>query len=485
MISNRHPLRYLPILVVAGIVFLSKILSFNGLYGQDAHQYLHLSQAYAGLFDGGSYFPAGRGDAEFAVGYPLAAALLSLSGLGSLTALQIVTWLSAGLAAFFFDRCLQVLSPGARPESRWVFIGLGLLLAPCFLRAGLTVMSDALGLALVLAALSKGLKILETGRIQMAVWSVFFAGLAVITRFSLAALLAPFTAVLVFYLWQNRKWALAVLSVMAGGLAVLPHFWVKANVLQGVFEHSLLQEWSPLNYFQASFSDMNGTVHYSLPNILYLLFPLMHPGFCLPLPGLLLLAKRTDIHLLSKKVLAACGGIYLLFLGGIPHQNLRYLLPAYAILLLLLFPAWDRMFAYGLYFFKRLTYAVICLTLVIQIAGATWMLAPVLARNRLETAIAGELRNTLPPGALLFAFDLDVALRNYLPDIRITNLWEKRYTDYPRGSFILFNEPLLRPQWQGRNPILNWDDANTRYRLREIRTLQGNWKLYEVKGAIK
>ena len=122
MISNRHPLRYLPILVVAGIVFLSKILSFNGLYGQDAHQYLHLSQAYAGLFDGRSYFPADRGDAEFAVGYPLAAALLSLSGLGSLTALQIVTWLSAGLAAFFFYRCFQVLSPGARPGSRGGFI---------------------------------------------------------------------------------------------------------------------------------------------------------------------------------------------------------------------------------------------------------------------------------------------------------------------------------------------------------------------------
>ncbi len=485
MTSKHHPLRFLPLLVAGLLLLISKLLSFNGLYGQDAHEYLRLSRAFFGRLTGLPYVSAGRGDTEFAAGYPLAGALFHGLGFDFPLALQIVSWLSAGLSAFFFDRCLQVLTPGARAESRWVFTGLGLLLAPVFVRAGLTAMSDMLGLAFVLAALANGLRVLETGRIGTAVWAAFFSGLALITRFSVAALLAPVLAVVGLYLIENRRWAFAVVTVAAGGLALLPHLWLKADVQRGVLEHSLLQEWSFWHYFRASFSDVNGTVSYALPNGLYLLFPLAHPAFCLPLPGLLLLAKKTDLHLVSKKVLVACLVLYLLFLGGIPHQNLRYLLPAYAVLLLLLFPAWDRMFAYGLYFFKRLTYVIFGATLVIQICGTAWMLAPVLARNHLETTVAAELRNTLPAGATLYAFDLDVALRGYLPGIRINNLWEQFYPEFEKGSFILFNEQRLRPQWQGRNPMLNWDHAKNDYRLQESATLPDGWKLYEIKGKAK
>lgn len=485
MTSKHHPLRFLPLAVVAILIIVSKLLLFNGLYGQDAHQYLHLSRVYSDLFTGLPYLPTDRGDSEFAVGYPLAGALLRNLGIPFPLALQAVSWLSAGLAAFCFDRCLQVLTPGARAESRWVFTGLGLLIAPLFIRSGLTVMSDMMGLALVLAAFANGLRVLETGRIGTAVWAAFFSGLAIITRFSVAPLLAPLLALVGFYLLQNRRWAFALVTLAAGLLAVAPHFWLKADVERSVFGHSLLQGWSFGNYFRASFTDANGTVSYFLPNCFYLLFPLAHPAFCLPLPGLFLLAKKTDLHLVSKKVLAVCLVLYLLFLGGIPHQNLRYLLPAYAVLLLLFFPAWDRMFAYGLYFFKRLAYAIFAATFVIQLCCTAWLLAPTLARNRLETTVASELRNALPADAMLFAFDLDVSLRSYLPDIRTKNLWEQLYTEFPAGSFILFNEPRLRPQWQGRNPILNWDHLKNDYRLQEITTLPDGWKLYEIKGRVK
>jgi len=485
MTSKHHPLRFLPVLIPGVLAIICMSLSFNGLYGQDAHEYLRLSRAFFDRLTGLPYVPAGRGDSEFAAGYPLSGALLHGLGFGFPLALQVVCWLSAALSAFFFDRCLQVLTPGARAESRWVFTGLALLLAPVFVRAGLTVMSDMPGLAFLLAAFASGLRVLETGRIGTAVWAAFFAGLAFITRFSAAVLLAPLLAAVGLYLVENRRWAFALVTIAAGVLALLPHFWLKADVQRSVWGHSLLQGWSFWHYLRASFSDANGTVSYALPNILYLLFPLAHPAFCLPLPGLFLLAKKTDLHLVSKKVLAACLVLYLLFLGGIPHQNLRYLLPAYAVLLLLLFPAWDRMFAYGLYFFKRLTYAIIGTTLVIQICGAVWMLAPVLARNRLETAVAAELRNALPAGATLYAFDLDVSLRSYLPGIRMNNLWERLYPEFEEGSFILFNEQRLRPQWQGRNPVLNWDHAKNGYRLQERAALPEGWTLYEIKGAVK
>ncbi|MBK8427287.1 MAG: hypothetical protein IPL27_15485 [Lewinellaceae bacterium] len=180
----------------------------------------------------------------------------------------------------------------------------------------------------------------------------------------------------------------------------------------------------------------------------------------------------------SKKVLIASLACYLLLLGGLPHQNLRFLLPAYALLLLLFFPAWDRMFAYGFYFFKRLTWSILALVLAVQLLAAVKIMAPVLARNRMEVDIAREMQTVLPPNATVYAFDLDIALRSYLQDIHWKNMWIQRYDTFPDGSFVLFNEPLLRPQWEGRNPILNWDDLNQQKQLVLKRELPGGWRMF-------
>ncbi|MCB0527305.1 MAG: hypothetical protein H6575_03025 [Lewinellaceae bacterium] len=485
MTAKHHPLGVIPLFFILGLAIVSRLLDFNGLYGQDAHEYLRLGHVYAGLMAGQPYSAHSAGDAEFAVGYPLAGALLARSGLDMRTAMQCISWISAGLALLFFDRCLQVLSPGARAQSRWVFTGLTLMLSPCFVRAGMTMMSDALGLALALAALEQGFRVLETGRPGRAVVAAVLCGLAVCTRFSLAGLLAAFAATLLFYLLQNRKWWMAVATLAAGLLALLPHFLLKPAGAENVLSHSLLENWSLSNHFKAVFSNANGTVDYGLPNILYVLFPLAHPWFCLLLPGLWLLFKRTDVHLISKKMIVACLVCYLVFLGGIPHQNLRYLLPAYTLLLLILFPAWDRMFAYGFYFFKRLTFAVVIVALSVQLIATVWILRPVVARNRLENSIATTLRDALPADATLYAFDLDVALKTYLPGMQILNLWERAYPSFSDGSYFLFNEPRLRQQWEGHNPMINWERANETRQLSEFRQLPDGWTLYRIKAAEK
>ncbi len=390
----------------------------------------------------------------------------------------MVSWLSAGLALWFFNQNLRLLSPGARAESRAVFSVLALALAPYFVRAGLTGMSDALGLALALGAFWLGLRVVYKGRTPDAVAAAILMALAVTTRFGLAALLLPLGAAMLLMLWRYRNLNGIFGMVVAGALAFLPHFWLKQGILSDPAQHSMVQHWSLMNLFQSAFSNENGIVHYLFPNILYLLFPLCHPGFCLLLPGLLLLAKKTDIVLPSKKVLIASLACYLLLLGGLPHQNLRFLLPAYALLLLLFFPAWDRMFAYGFYFFKRLTWSILALVLAVQIFAIVKIMAPVLARNRLEVGNAKEIQTVLPPNATVYTFDLDIALRSYLPDIQWKNMWIQRYDTFPDGSFVLFNEPLLRPQWEGRNPILNWDDLNQQQRLVLKRELPGGWKLF-------
>lgn len=66
---------------------------------------------------------------------------------------------------------------------------------------------------------------------------------------------------------------------------------------------------------------------------------------------------------------------YLVLLGGLPQQNTSLLLPAYALLLLLLFPAWDRFYCYGFIFFKKLTLGILLLALTLQLFFSIQVLA--------------------------------------------------------------------------------------------------------------
>lgn len=465
------------------MALFSLISGFNGLYGQDAHEYLHLSRAYYGYLFGQPYVATDYGDSEFAVGYPLAAALLRLVFQNDIVCLQLVSWVAAGISVFYFDRLLRLLTPGARRQSRWFCTGILLVLSPYFVRSGLTSMSDMLGLALTLAAFYYGIRRLEFERGKDAVWAAFFCALAVITRFSAAPLLLPLAISVAWSLASRRHWQWSMAAGLAGFIGLLPHILLKMNVPQSALGHSLLQEWSLLHLFHSSFTTVNGTVDYGWPNGLYILFPLIHPGFFLLLGLLFLLVKRTDFQLPVKRLLLVCLPVHLIFLGGIPHQNLRYLLLDYVLILLLLFPAWDRFISYGFHFLnKRWMHWALGFFVVLQVFSIVKILKPTLQRNKLERHIAETLQQTIPSGATLYAFDLDVSLKSYVPDLKHQNLWEKRYLEFPKGSYILFNEARLRPQWQGQNPILNWDYAREHYDLQEIKILPEGWGLFEVRS---
>jgi hypothetical protein len=392
----------------------------------------------------------------------------------------VLSWLSAAAAAWMLYRLLDQLSHGSRADSRMVFTGLGLVLAPVFVRAGLTVMSDAMGLALALAAFFYGLRWVEQERGRDAVFAAVFMALAMTVRIGLAGLMLPLALVVGWYLLERRKWGWMAAALLSGLAILLPQIWLGNDVLTQPMQHSMFQKWSLANFFSRSFLNENGLVQYRLPNILYLGFPLLHPGFCILLPGLLLLAKKTDVALPAKKALLLCLGAYLLLLGGLPHQNLRFLLPAYALLLLLFFPAWDRLYCYGLYFFKRLTWSIIALTLVLQLALSTWQLWPTLKRNQLECSISKELRTILPANAVVYSFDLDIALQSYLPEVKFVNLWYQRYDHFQAGSYVLFNESALRAQWEGQNPMLNWDFLQENYKLEIMKELPEGWKVFLV-----
>lgn len=475
-------LRYFPLLVAASLALTALALGFNGLYGQDAHEYLRLSRVFLSQLQGIEPASGGVGLSEMAVGYPVAGALLQLLIPDAALSLLIVSLLSATLSAWLFERLLRLWLPGTALRSRLVFVWLMLVLSPGFFRAGITVMADALGMLLFIATMYKGVRVLEWGRDRDAVWVFFFAGLAVVTRLTAATFLLPFAAAVGWHLLRRKQYGWLLLAVLTGIVALVPHVYFGAfgGKEMNALGHTTLRGWSPANMFCRSFSDANGSIRYFLPNILHVLSPLAHPFFCVPVALFFLLFKKTDFHHPSQRILLVCTACLLLFVAGLPCQNLRYLMPAYTILILFLYPAWDRFYAYGFYFFKNLTGALIAAIFLIQLVCIAGILSHPVGRNRLETRLVREIEPLLPPDALLFTFDIDGAARSYLPGVQVKNLWYERIENFPQGSYILFNDKRLRAQWEGKNPILNWDFARENYVLRQVGDLPEGWGLYEV-----
>ncbi len=480
MVAHAYRLNWLPVLFFLCLAILSYLLNFNGLYGQDAHEYLRQSRVIFDRLSGLPGPPAELGDAEFAGGYPLLGALFRFLLGDSVLALQVLSWVAAALGLWIFERLLALLAPGARADSRWVMAGLGVVLAPMFLRASLTSMSDGLGLLFALSTFFLGFRALEKGRATDLMGAAMLGAFAFSTRYALIALLFPLAVALVHSLISRKKYGVLIWAAAAFGLAMLPHFWLKTGGMENLLTHSIASRWSVLHFFKSSFEGAAGGISSNLlPNLLFLLFPLFHPAFCIALPGLFLLAKKTDLLLPTKRILFSGAVLYLILLGGLPQQNLRFLFPVYIVVLLLLFPAWDRFFCYGFLFFKRLATGVLITALAVQLVCCVKFLAPTISRNRLETEIAQQLQAVLPPNAEVYAFDLDVSLRTYLPEVQFHNLWIQRYPTFSSGHFVLFNE-ALRPQWQGQNPILNWDAMKSKHRLVRQLEMPEGWGLWMI-----
>jgi 4-amino-4-deoxy-L-arabinose transferase-like glycosyltransferase len=427
------------------------------------------------------YHNAGIGDAEFASGYPFFGALFRFITGDAIRSLQALNWMAAGASLWAFDGVLRIVTPGALPRSRLLY-GVLLGLAPVFLRSGMVVMSDMPALCCALIAVWQGLQVLEGREARALWWFALAAGIAVLMRYACAPLLAPFGLILMYRLAVRQRWLPLMVLLIAALSVLMLHVWLKTGAPRSALNHDLFSDWSPLHWFSRQFENANGRSAYPLPNLLFLLYPLAYPGFCVLLPLFFLMSKRTDVLLPVQKIIAACLLFYLLFLGGLPHQNARHLLPAWVLLLVLLFPAWDRIISYGFYFLKlRHMHLILGTGVAIQVAFCAYFLQQPVARGHMEQRMAQGLSAALPaPDAVVYAFDVDVALRSYLPTVQWKSLWAQRYGAFEPGSLWLFNEPLLRRQWEGYNPMLNWTDAQARYHLQPIQVLEQGWTIYRV-----
>lgn len=296
-------------------------------------------------------------------------------------ALQLVSWLSAGAAIWLFDRNLSLASSGARPQSRFLYAGVLLFLAPVFLQSGLAALPGMPALALLLAHIYLSGKAMDNRGGLHGIGAFFLAGLAMAVQPALWPVLIVFLFEAVRETLRAGRFAVLIGMLPALIVALWPFVWVSDQGWNFLTEVSGIRQWSFSNWVQ---SEVDMPVHTGLPHSvasewpkwLYLLFPLFHPAFCLVLPGLLLVLKRTDWQLPFRRTLLISLGLYLFYLAGLPFQSMQLLLPAYTILLILLFQAWDRFQAYGEFFLPRLAYGIIAVAAAVQLLANIFYALP-------------------------------------------------------------------------------------------------------------
>ncbi len=438
------------------------VIGFDGLYGQDSYAYLFQINHLETLTSQDAFYPPFYAFLGWLFKWIVQNPAFSLQWV------SLLSWFGTGLLLY------KIATKSLQLSNKIAGIGILVLFtfSPFVMRLSLLVMSDSL--ALFMAVLSIYLGLFSKHKWTYALFFVV-AALALLTRYALVPLLVPTLFLVIFRLFQHRSfnvWLSALMGISIGLTALLVNmfYWTSES---GSTQHSWLQLWDLRHYFKNSFDHKDGLVEYTLPNILYVLKNLFHPIYSLLLVPALFFFNKSDLKSVEIKILLISYILYTLFLAGIPFQNDRFLLPAFPFMLLVLLPAFVRLIE-RMGKFKWL----ICIVIPIQMVVFLRLIKPIYERNQLEL----YLFENLQPYAnkKIYSFDVDIALEGRGLKAEWMNLWKENYTTFSSGAFVLFNEKKFAKQWEGKNPMLNWETLNQNYQLISIQKLDQGWELYEI-----
>lgn len=481
---KKHP----EFLVATGFFFvlvLVRLISgFNGLYGQDAHEYLRYTRALFDYFHGGSH----PGAFFWPLNYPLAGVSFAhILGTGPIC-LQLVSLLALP-GSFLYIALLskqQASQPGidsTQPNYSLLFPALFLLLSPYLLRGAFLVMSDMQTLFLICATLYHLYRYGTAGRSRDFLLGAGWIGLAVFTRYPAGLLLLPMAIAFCVFGVKYRDWKAGLIALPLALLVLLPQAMLRAETPFHFLENGLLQHASPLRIFQRSYDAPDGYFSYLFPNGLFVLSNLFHPGYLFA--GILLLPffRKQDLSGWFSKLILVSWLLYIVFIGMLPFQNSRFLIISFPLVLILLYPAFGR----GVTWLTsktgpKLVKLGLVGALLFQLALFAYSSRSHYQLYTLEHRISNTFIEKYA-GPTLYTFYIDGALKTYEVDNPIVNLWEQDLTGQSLASqsLVLFNEERFAVQWEGKNPMKNWAYLNREYQLAKLEDFGEGWMLYELR----
>lgn len=453
------------------VVFLAVrfALGFDGLYGQDAYEYLRYTEALTAFLQTGKL----PGDYFWGVYYPILGSLLNFVVTASL-ALQLISVLSLLIASVYLQKIIQLLYKEPEPET---LTFLFFTLSPIALIHSLLNMSDMLACGLTTATVFHFLNYTEKRVGFNFIIAVSLTVVAVLTRYAAIVVIAPFAFSAFIRLIQQKDFKTLLLSVIPVGVLVVPHLLIRSQNSLQFLNHQWLQSWSFYNIFRNHFITVDGEMQYPAINLVYSLYSFFHPIYFLfgIFLVMYLIWKKTPKIKKQQQLLLVAIVLYGFFLAGIPFQNKRFLLLSFPLVIAFLFPFLKQML--GAVPYKK---TALILIFLIQCALFLFFGKSFYERNRLEKTIAVKMLEH--QNQTLYAFDIDIALQGRNLDFHYRNLWKEKYSDYEKNALLLINEKQVEKQWKGKNPLLNWENLKQNYELRKLENLNGDFNLYRIVG---
>lgn len=204
-----------------------------------------------------------------------------------------------------------------------------------------------------------------------------------------------------------------------------------------------------------TFRTVDGEHSFLLPNGLFVLKPLVHPGFLLIAPACWAFFRRADLRAPHVPVVLACLASYLLFLGMFPDQNDRLLLPAVPLVALLLAAAFLRLASLPVV--RTWRTVIVAAALLLQLLLFARVIAPFVQQDRNQRELAQWIH--AEGASTVYTFGVDQALGTYGYSGKVVDLWRSEVDRFEPGGLVLFNPVGNAAQWKDRAPMRNWQRA--------------------------
>ena len=462
--------RYVFFIIPILFCFIFQLIGFDGLYGQDAYEYLRYSQEMKNYFSGGT-FP---GPFYWPIWYSLSGTILSyiIGDIGF--SLQFISALSLGILALYMYKILRILYPKNDNISFYYIFTFGIL-SPYLFRSGFLVMSDLYASLFVLLTVYQFIKAYT--KMQSYAFVFVFAVCALLVRYPTVVITLPLMMLAFYFLVKQKDWKSLVVALVLSGIIFLPYLVFQWDNLLGGTMNYFSNTWSIANCFNTSHQTIDGILSYSYPNIIFVFFVFGHPGFlfCGILASFYTIVHYKRLTFILKTLLC-CIICYVLFLAVIPFQNIRVLTLVFPLVVVFLFSGFYEITKLNVIHSFRNTLAYLCI--LVQITLCIYAFKTIFKRTFFEKNLVTKLHPY--QGKKLYCFEYTNALKYRGLNFEYRSLFSNLYDDFKESDLVFFNPEGLIKQWEGKKPMNNWNRVNSQYHLHVLESFDGGWKLYQV-----
>jgi hypothetical protein len=465
-----------PLVLVIILSIIALIFGFNGLYGQDSHDYLHFTRDLkAGLPISHYLHP---------IGYPFFGFLFSkYLFIPDIFSMQLISIVSLSLLFVYLRKPLILLYNSK--EKINVYLILFFILSPYMLRFSILIMSDMLCAFFCLASFYYALRYSRTENIKYIILVILLSVLASETRYAAIIILLPTIILILKTIFMKSKYFHIILAFVFISILLLPDFLLRGRILfidfnnanQNYFNSINSSLWSIGNLFKNSFSNSDGIENYNLINILYAFITLFHPAFLFAGLILILFIKKVDFVRLEFKLIIGMIFLYLIFLAGLQYQNKRFFIIIFPFIILLFYPAFIRI-TDKLILNKIRTPWVFSFIVILQLTFFFLSIKPIYILNQTELKTANFLKKY--KDSTIYTCSIDIALQTYISN-KIINLYNNNVTIPEKNSLLLYNKAEFTEHWGTYHPDKTFENLKANFSLNKLASLPQEWELYEIR----